>query len=121
LKASHHEIDPARSKPYAPYHPHRRAMPIDPDAVIQYAADMRMTSNVFLAGHRIELQIAAQDQVQALWYHQPHMARVTHTVYSDDARPSYVLLPLIPRNHQSAGIPEFPPEGPFRYPKFKRV
>jgi uncharacterized protein len=121
LKASHHEIDPDRSKPFAPYHPHSRALPIAADEIIRYAADLRMTSNVFLAGHRIELQIAAQDRVQALWYHQPHMARVTHTIYSDRSRPSHLLLPVMPRGYGGAGIPKFLPEGPFRYPKFQRA
>jgi uncharacterized protein len=120
LKASHYEIDSTRSKPHRPYHPHSRAVPIPPGEVILYAADLRMTSNVFLAGHRIELQIAAQDQVQALWYHQPHMARVTHTIHSDASRPSYLLLPIVPRGYRGAGGPEFLPLGPFRYPKAQR-
>jgi hypothetical protein len=120
LKASHYELDEKKSKPYAPYHPHTRSLPIEPGQVILYASDLRMTSNVFLIGHKIRLEIFAQDQVQALWYHLPHMAKVKHTIYSSGNRPSYLLLPMIPKGYQGAGEPDDPPTGPFRIPKYKR-
>jgi uncharacterized protein len=120
LKASHYEIDEARSKPWEPYHPHTRALPIEPGKVILYAADLRMLSNVFLMGHKIRLEIAGQDQVQALWYHLPHMARVTHTIRTGPQHASYLLLPIVPKGHRGAGEPEYPPEGPFRISKYVR-
>jgi putative CocE/NonD family hydrolase len=120
LKASHYELDEGKSKPYAPYHPHTRSLPIEPGQVIHYASDLRMTSNVFLAGHKIRLEIAAQDQVQALWYHLPHMAKVRHTIYSVENKPSYLLLPIIPKGYKGAEEPTYPLAGPFRIPKYKR-
>jgi len=120
LKASHYELDESKSKPYAPYHPHSRSLLIEPGQVILYASDLRMTSNVFLMGHKIRLEIAAQDQVQALWYHLPHMARVTHTIYSTADQPSYILLPIIPKGYKGAGELAYPPAGPFRIPKYIR-
>jgi putative CocE/NonD family hydrolase len=120
LKASHYELDEGKSKPYAPYHPHTKSLPIEPGQVVRYASDLRMTSNVFLAGHRIRLEIAAQDRVQALWYHLPHMARVRHTIYSNRDQPSFMLLPVIPKGYRGAGEPAHPPTGPFRIPKYKR-
>ena len=120
LKASHYELDESNSKPYAPYHPHTRSLPIEPGEVVLYASDLRMTSNVFLAGHRIRLELAAQDQVQALWYHLPHMAEVKHTIYSTGDRPSYLLLPIIPKGYSGAGEPVYLPAGPFRIPKYRR-
>jgi putative CocE/NonD family hydrolase len=120
LKASHYELDENKSKPWEPYHPHTRSLPIRPDEIILYASDMRMTSNVFLMGHRIRLEIAGQDQVQALWYHLPHMAHVTHTIYSEADRPSYLLLPVIPSGYTGAGELKYPPAGPFRIPKYTR-
>jgi predicted acyl esterase len=120
LKASHYELDEKKSKPYAPYHPHTRSLPIKPSEVILYASDLRMTSNVFLMGHKIRLEITAQDQVQALWYHLPHMANVKHTIYSNKGRPSYLLMPIIPKGYGGAGEPEFPPVGPFRIGKYNR-
>jgi len=121
LKASHYEIDPECSKPYQPYHPHTGNRTIAPGETILYASDMRMTCNVFLAGHKIRLEISGQDQVQALWYHVPHMAHVKHTIFSTDVKPSYLLLPVIPQAYSGAGEPECAPEGPFRIAKYQRA
>ena len=71
-------------------------------------------------GHRIRLEISGQDQVQALWYHVPHMARVTHRIFSTKEKPSYLLLPVIPKDYEGAGQPIYPPAGPFRIPKYRR-
>ncbi|MDP6429002.1 MAG: CocE/NonD family hydrolase [Rhodospirillales bacterium] len=120
LKASHYELDEAKSKPYHPHHPHTRSLPIEPGEVILYASDLRVMSNVFLMGHKIRLEISAQDQVRALWFHVPHMAHVTHTIFSTAEKPSYLLLPVIPKGHQGAGEPDVLPLGPFRIPKFRR-
>ncbi len=114
LKASHYEIDETKSEPYAPYHPHTRSLPIESGRVILYASDLRMDSNVFLTGHKIRLEIAAQDQVQALWYHLPNMAKVKHVIFSRKDCPSYLLLPIIPNGYKGAGEPNYPPAGPFR-------
>lgn len=120
LKASHYELDENKSKPYDPYHPHTRSLPITRGEVILYTCDLRMTSNVFLMGHKIRLEIAAQDQVQALWYHLPHMAEVKHTIHSTREKNSYLLLPIIPKGYEGAGEANYPPSGPFRIPKYKR-
>jgi len=120
LKASHYELDVSKSKPYAPYHPHTRSLPIKPGEVILYASDLRMASNVFLMGHKIRLEISAQDQVQALWYHLPHMAKVKHTIFNTKDRPSHLLLPIIPKGYKGEDEPDYPPTGPFRIPKYKR-
>jgi hypothetical protein len=120
LKASHYELDKSKSRPYAPYHQHTRSLPIKPGEVILYAADLRMTSNVFLTGHKIRIEICGQDQVQALWYHLPHMANVKHTIFSTKNQPSYLLLPIIPKGYKGASESDYPPTGPFRIPKYKR-
>jgi uncharacterized protein len=121
LKASHYELDDKKSEAYAPYHPHTRNLPIPTGKTILYASSMNMTSNVFLMGHKIKLEISGQDQVQALWYHLPHMANVKHTIFSSKQQPSYILLPVIPKNHIGAGEPQYPPAGPFRIPKNRRA
>ena len=120
LKASHYELDEDKSKPYAPYHPHTRNLPIEPGEVILYASDLKMTSNLFLAGHRMRLEISAQDRIQDIWYHLPHMDVVKHAIYCDESRPSYLLLPVIPKGYAGAGEPAYPPAGPFDLPKYER-
>jgi putative CocE/NonD family hydrolase len=121
LKASHYELDESKSKPYSPFHPHTRSLPIEPGQVILYACDLKHMCNTFLIGHKIRLEISAQDQEQALWYLLPHMAHVAHTIYSTEDKPSYLLLPLIPKGYNGAGEVEYPPEGPFRIAKFKHI
>lgn len=120
LKASHYELDEDRSEPCMPYHPHTRSLEIKPGEEISYACSMNMVSNVFFMGHRIKLEISAQDQIQALWYHLPHMAHVTHTVISNKDKPSYILLPVIPEGYEGDGEPDYPPAGPFRIPKYRK-
>jgi putative CocE/NonD family hydrolase len=120
LKASHYELDETHSKPYAPYHPHVRSLPIEPGKILLYTSDLRMSSNVFLTGHKIRLEISAQDQIQAIWYHLPHMDVVKHSIYCDEQYPSYLLLPVIPRGYTGAGEPAYPPAGPFDLPQYKR-
>jgi uncharacterized protein len=117
LKASHHELDKAKSQPWRPHHPHARSLPIAENEVILYAADLRMTCNVFRAGHRIRLEISAQDEVQALWYHVPRIAKVRHRIFCSAARPSHLLVPIIPRDYSGAGEPAFAPDGLFRTPR----
>ena len=117
LKASHYELDKSKSKPYAPYHPHNRSLPIKPGEVILYANDLRVASNVFLAGHRIRLEISGQDYVNAAGYHLPHMAEVKHTIHSTGDRLSYLLLPVIPKGYSGDGEPTYLPAGPFRMQK----
>ncbi|OGA01957.1 MAG: hypothetical protein A3H35_04105 [Betaproteobacteria bacterium RIFCSPLOWO2_02_FULL_62_17] len=103
LKASHRETDAAKSKPYKPFHPHTRAVPVQPGRVESYAIEMRETSYVFRAGHRIQLLVKAQDApwegasyVYRLSLHLPRNEEVRHTVYHTPEYPSSLLLPLIP-------------------------
>ena len=103
LKGSHRETDAAKSKPYKPFHPHTRAVPVEPGKVESYAIEMRETAYVFKAGHRIQLLVKAQDApwegssyVYRLSLHLPRNEEVKHTVYHTPEYPSYLLLPLIP-------------------------
>jgi hypothetical protein len=78
--------------------------PIRPGEVYEYAIDLWATSNVFLAGHRIRVEVSSSNF--------PHWDRNTNTglpgatadrvltarqtVCHDAGRPSYILLPVIP-------------------------
>ena len=101
LKASHREIDPERSKPYQPFHPHIRAIPVEPGRVCEYAIDLREASQVVKVGHRLVLLVKAQD---AAWEgsryrsvnHLPPSVSTRHTVQHTMEYPSHLLLPIIP-------------------------
>ncbi len=107
LKASHREVDEARSEPWLPYHPHRSAEPVPPNEVIEYAIELSPTSNVFRAGHRIRLEISGADnpgnpgdELELGFGHRPwHVARsvtVLHRIHHEPDYPSHLLVPLIP-------------------------
>ena len=101
LKASHRELDASRSKPYQPFHPHTRAIPIEPGRIFDYAIGLSETAYVFRVGHRIRLSIKAQD---AAWEgsgyrsvsHLPPSVETRHTLYHTPEYPSYLLFPVIP-------------------------
>lgn len=103
LKASHRELDEGKSMPWRPHHPHTRSVPVVPGEIREYAIRVYSMSNVFRAGHRIELEIRSQeagdDPMAALLppdaTHLPSGRATTHKVYRDKDHPSYLLLPII--------------------------
>jgi predicted acyl esterase len=105
LKASHRELDPERSTPWEPYHPHLRAEPVPPGEVVEYAIGLSPTANVFRRGHRIALEITALDhrgdpvapRLVGPVHHPTHVCSsrtVRHTVFHDADRPSALLVPV---------------------------
>ena len=61
LKASHRELDAAQSKPWRPHHPHTRSVPVPPGEAIEYAIRIYSFSNLFKAGHRIQLELMCNE------------------------------------------------------------
>jgi len=100
LKASHRELDESKSKPYKPFHPHTRSLPIAPGRIYEYAIDIRETSNVFKAGHKLQLVIKGQDAPWDdffIFYHVTNMKQTQHTIYHTPEYASYMVLPVIPK------------------------
>jgi uncharacterized protein len=102
LKASFRQLDEAASTPYRPWHAYSTQVPVEPGKVEQYAIQIHDTSNVFLAGHRIELVIKTLDHSleggwNTIFYHLPCALDVTHTVYRSSSYKSHLLLPVIPK------------------------
>jgi len=105
LKASHRELDESKSKPYQPYHPHSRSIPVEPGKVYEYPIELRETSMVFKEGHRIELVIKVQDApwegkeyFRDVFWHLPRTKETLHTIYHNPEFSSYLLLPIIPKS-----------------------
>ena len=104
LKASHREIDESKSQPFQPFHPHTRSVPVKPGEIYEYAIEIRETSIVFKAGHRIQLVIKGQDApwegkeyFRDVFWHLPRRKETRHTLYHIPEYPSYLLLPIIPK------------------------
>jgi hypothetical protein len=97
LKASHRELDETKSKPYQPYHPHTRSLPVKPGEIYEYAVEIRETSYVIKAGHRFRLEIKGQDHLHLRYAHVPYMKETKHTIYHSNKYLSHLLLPIIPK------------------------
>jgi uncharacterized protein len=75
-----------------------------PGTVYPVTVDLVATSNVFLAGHRLRLEVSSSNfprfdrnlntgEEQA---HASRMMKATNTVWHDQARPSALILPVVP-------------------------
>lgn len=107
LKASHRAVDPARSKPWKPWHPLTRVAqkPVVPGEIEEYAIEIMATANLFRKGHRICLELSSLDlptgiggstNAEYIPYHICSARTTLHHIYHDARRPSHLLLPLIP-------------------------
>jgi uncharacterized protein len=105
LKASHRELDKDKSKPWQPYHPHRRSVPVVPGEINEYAIDIRPIAYLFKAGHKIKLEVWGCDYPMQkdgldmtlawpVWSHLPNPKETLHTVCHTAKYPSYILLPF---------------------------
>jgi putative CocE/NonD family hydrolase len=80
---------------------------IERDTVYEYHINLRATSNAFLPGHRLRVDI--QSSSYPHWDRNPNTGQAfgestisdvetaTQTVFHDAARPSHVTLPVVPR------------------------
>jgi putative CocE/NonD family hydrolase len=93
LRASHRELDPERATDLIPYHAHTAPKPLEPGQIYEFRIEIWPTSWVFLAGHRLQLRLAALDQGGQ--YYLGHL-RATDTIYHDSSHPSHLLLPVVP-------------------------
>lgn len=83
---------------------------LEPGKVYEYDIDLWATSNVFLPGHRIRLEITSSDfprfDRNLNTGEDPatgtRMEKAEQTIYHSAKYPSYVLLPIIPRGQQTA-------------------
>ena len=107
LKASCRALDPARSKPWKPWHvlgPDSR-QPVVPGEVCEYQIEVLSTANLFRRGHRIALEITSLDLTEgvagetAVEYIPNHVCSsrtVLHKIFHNAEYPSHLLLPVIP-------------------------
>jgi putative CocE/NonD family hydrolase len=79
--------------------------PLTPGAVERYTLDLWATSNVFLPGHRLRVEISSSNFPR--FDRNPNTGRPAageadlqpafQTVFHDGARPSHITLPIVPR------------------------
>jgi hypothetical protein len=86
--------------------PERRTL-LEPDQVYEYSIDLRATSNVFLPGHRVRVDVSSssfphwdanpgtgQPLGEATW---SDLRTATQRVLHDAGHPSHIVLPIVPR------------------------
>jgi putative CocE/NonD family hydrolase len=81
------------------------AKPIVPGKVYEYKIDMWSTSNVFLKGHRIRLEVSSSNfprfdrnlNTGKPASTESTFVKATNIVYHDAAHPSALVLPVVPR------------------------
>ena len=120
LRVSHRRLDPKRSKPYRPYHPHDRVEPLTPGEVYECDVEIIPTCIVLPAGWRVALTVRGKDYeyegelsefAKKFHYGTRGTGGMTHddpddrpkdvfggrvTLYTGGGRKSYLLVPIIP-------------------------
>ena len=99
LRSSHRRIDPAKSTPAKPYHPHAAAEPLEPGAVYEFPIEIWPVCNVFKPGHCLRLEIGNADSIIAS-QGKPHVTirnKATNSVHEGGRKPSRLVIPVVPR------------------------
>ena len=101
LKASHRELD-ERTTEGNPYHPHTRAVPVEPGAIEEYVLRLYPFATTFRPGHRLVAELSNDEPLadahNALLppdaFHLPVGRAVTHKIYRDALHHSRLVLPF---------------------------
>jgi hypothetical protein len=98
LRVSHRKLDPERSTAYRPYHPHDKVQKVHPGEVVPVEIQILPTSAIFERGHRLVVEIAADDPMIFFQHDDPRdrIQRGTVTLHTGGAFDARVLLPVIP-------------------------
>src|SRR5262245_2796691 len=120
LRASHRRLDPARSMPYQPVHPHARVEPLTPGQIYECDVEIIPSCIVVPAGWRVALTVRGKDYEyegeigefgKTFVYGTRGTGGMTHndpinrprdvfggrvTLHAGGGRESYLLLPIIP-------------------------
>ena len=104
LRGTHREVDPKRSKPWAPLHPHTKSEPLTPNKIYEFNIPIIPTGNLFKAGSKIGLRISCTDDAAKDSFEQIAAGNIQRqsssriTVYQDADHPSHLLLPITKGN-----------------------
>jgi predicted acyl esterase len=119
LRASHRKLDPARSLPYRPWHPHDEKQALEPGRVYELDVEIWPTSIVVPAGYRLAFTVRGKDYeyrgevsefAKDFYYANAGVGPFTHadpmdrpadvfggkvSLHTGGQQPSYLLLPII--------------------------
>jgi len=112
LRVSHRKIDPGRSRPEKPYHPHDERQAVRPGEIYEVDVEIWPTSIVVPAGYRLALTISGKDferpdaeglmKGSGIFLHNDPADRPEdvygglNAIHTGGGRPSHLLMPLAP-------------------------
>jgi uncharacterized protein len=120
LRASHRALDPGRSEPWRPYHPHDTVEPLTPGEVYGLEIEIWPTGIVIPEGYRMQLQVRGRDyeyppalegETRIGWFPLTGCGPFLHTderdrppetfardvtVHTGGEHESYLLVPVLP-------------------------
>lgn len=98
LRASHRELDPARSTECEPFHPHNSILPVDKNHPVALDIGLWPTSMVFHKGEAIQVNVAGFDYlgITGAWDDCVTFNDGRHYVRTGGKFDSYLLYPEIP-------------------------
>ncbi|MDY6951307.1 MAG: CocE/NonD family hydrolase [Thermodesulfobacteriota bacterium] len=98
LRVSHRDLDPERSTPHRPFHPHAQRRLLSSGEVVPVDVEIWPTSMVFAKGHRLQLEIRSTDTAGlGDILHRHPLAAGLHTVHTSGERSSHLLVPVVER------------------------
>ena len=105
LKVSHRKLDPARSTVHQPVHTHTRAdyQPLTPNEKVHAEVELWPNTAYIRKGHRLWITIQPRDGCFAAGnnlhdYDPSYHAKASNSIHTGGAQPSYLQVPVIPRD-----------------------
>lgn len=102
LRASHRDLDAAKSTPWQPVHPHDREVPLPPGTAVPVEIEIWPTSVCFAAGEGLRLTVQGRDIYDRDAYglafarHADLRNQGQHVVKTGGRHDSHLLVPVIP-------------------------
>ena len=95
LRASHRELDPARSRPGRPWHTHASRRPVKADEVVPVEIELLSSCTIFEGGSSLRLDVLGQDaDSYPAFRHKHTVNRGRHTIHTGAAFDSHLLVPI---------------------------
>jgi hypothetical protein len=102
LRASHRELDPVRSRPEQPFHPHTREERLRPGEPVAVEIEIWPSATLFCAGQQLRVVVQGSDIADhgvpnaPFARHEQTRNRGTHIIHTGGQYDSHLLVPVIP-------------------------
>ena len=103
LRASHRELDPAKSTDWQPVHAHTREQKLAPGEIVPLDIEIWPSGTHFAAGEGLRLIVQGtdinrypKDKVPVYFRHEASVNKGHHEIHAGGPYESYLLVPVIP-------------------------